>query len=153
MNRTKLIGIIVAVIVVGAGAIFFVANRGSNSNNKTNSTTSTSTDQSMNNMDMNNGTSNTTAPTNTTPSTTNSVVIENFAFSPSSITVKKGTTVSWTNKDSATHTVTENDGQTGPNSGDLATGKSYSFTYNTVGTFKYHCSIHPNMVGTVTVTE
>jgi len=84
---------------------------------------------------------------------TNSVVIENFAFSPASITVKKGTTVTWTNKDGATHTVTEVDSQTGPDSGDLASSKSYSFTYTTTGTFKYHCAIHPSMVGSVTVTN
>jgi len=74
-------------------------------------------------------------------------------FSPASITVKKGTAVTWTNKDAVTHTVTENDEQKGPDSGDLASGKTYSFTYDTVGTFKYHCAIHPNMTGTVTVTE
>jgi plastocyanin len=151
MSRATIIGIIIAVIVVGGGAALLIANHNSNSN-QTNSTTSTSSsDQSMNSMDMNKNS--TTAPTSSTPAATNSVVIENFAFSPADITVKKGTTVSWTNKDSATHTVTENDGKTGPDSGNLATGKSYSFTYNTVGTFKYHCAIHPNMVGTVTVTE
>lgn len=154
MSRTTILGIIIAVIVVGGGAALLIANRSSDSgSSQTNSTGSSSTDQSMNTMDMNNGTNGTSSPSTTTPTATNSVVIENFAFSPSNITVKKGTTVSWTNKDSTAHTVTENDSQTGPDSGNLANGKSYSFTYNAVGTFKYHCSIHPNMVGTVTVTE
>lgn len=155
MSRNSIIGIIVAVIILGGGAALFAANHNSGSDNQTNSTSSTNqTDQSMNGMATNNTTTpSTKTPSAETPATTSSVVIENFAFSPANITVKKGTTVSWTNKDSATHTVTENDSQTGPDSGNLATGKSYSFTYSTVGAFKYHCAIHPNMVGTVTVTE
>jgi plastocyanin len=76
-----------------------------------------------------------------------------MAFSPADITVKKGTTVTWTNQDSVAHTVVETDGQDGPKSNDLNNGQSYTFTYNTVGAFKYHCSIHPMMTGTVTVTE
>lgn len=92
-------------------------------------------------------------PAKPSPSTSSSITIQNFAFSPASTTVKKGTTVTWTNQDSTTHTVTETDSQTGPDSGDLAPGKSYSFTYSTVGTFKYHCTIHASMTGTVTVTE
>lgn len=84
----------------------------------------------------------------------NSVTIQNFAFTPSSITVKKGTKVTWTNKDNVTHTVNETDGQSGgPNSGDIAPGASYSFTFSTVGTFNYHCAIHPSMLGKVVVTE
>lgn len=86
--------------------------------------------------------------------TGNNVVIQNFAFGPSSITVKKGTKVVWTNKDSVTHTVVEADGQLGgPNSGDLAPGASYSFTFTQAGVFHYHCAIHTSMTGKVTVTE
>jgi plastocyanin len=87
------------------------------------------------------------------PSATNAVTIQSFAFSPASITVKKGATVTWTNQDSAAHTVIETDSQTGPNSPDLSKGKSYSFTFDSAGTYHYHCSIHPSMTGTVTVTE
>lgn len=100
-------------------------------------------------------TSVTTSPTssNNAAATANAVTIQNFAFGPTAITVKKGTAVTWTNKDNATHTVTETDGKTGPMSGSLANGATFAFTYNTVGTFAYHCSIHTSMVGTVTVTE
>jgi plastocyanin len=94
-----------------------------------------------------------TANDSAAPSSSNSVTIKDFAFSPASITVKKGTTVTWTNSDTTTHTVTESDGQTGPDSGSLPSGKTYSFTFNTTGTFKYKCTLHPNMTGTVTVTE
>jgi plastocyanin len=48
------------------------------------------------------------------------------------------------------HTVTGDNG--GPSSQPLATGQSYSFTFNTAGTFAYHCSIHPSMTGMVIVT-
>lgn len=80
-----------------------------------------------------------------------SVSIANFAFSPASVNVKKGTTVTWTNHDSASHTVTGDSG--GPASGPLANGDSYSFTFMQTGTFSYHCNIHPSMVASVTVTQ
>jgi plastocyanin len=84
---------------------------------------------------------------------TDTVKIQNYAFSPANITVKKGTTVTWTNEDSVGHTVTESDGQTGPASPTIQQGKTYSFTFNTVGTFHYKCTIHPYMTGTVAVTD
>jgi plastocyanin len=80
------------------------------------------------------------------------VSIQNMSFSPDSITVKKGTTVTWTNNDSTTHTVTADSGS-GPKSGNLASSDTYNFTFNTTGTFNYHCSIHPSMTGKVTVTD
>jgi plastocyanin len=76
-----------------------------------------------------------------------------MAFSPANITVKTGAKVTWTNDDSVAHTVVENDSQTGPKSGDIMPGKSYSFTFTKAGTYHYHCTIHPNMIGTVTVTK
>jgi len=72
---------------------------------------------------------------------------------PGDITVKKGTTVTWTNNDSSPHSVNETDSQTGPDSGDLNAGDKYSFTFDNTGTFKYRCDIHPEMLGTVTVTD
>lgn len=140
MTKRNIVITCVVVVVLAAAAVYIAIN-GSSGNNTANNSTG--------NMNM----SNQTGASNAKPTATNDVSIKDFAFSPADITVKKGTTVTWTNKDSATHTVTENDGQAGPDSGDLATGKTYSFTYGTVGTFKYHCSIHTGMIGTVTVTE
>ncbi len=80
------------------------------------------------------------------------VTIQNFAFSPSSISVQKGSTVTWTNRDNTAHTVTGNTSG-GPASGHIQPGKSYSFTFNSAGTFPYHCAIHPEMTGKVTVTN
>ncbi|MBI3589497.1 MAG: cupredoxin domain-containing protein [Candidatus Liptonbacteria bacterium] len=85
-----------------------------------------------------------------TPTTYN-VSIQGFAFNQKSINVKKGDTVVWTNKDSAPHTVTGNNG--GPASGTLNSGGTYSFTFNGTGTFDYHCAIHPYMTGSVVVTQ
>jgi plastocyanin len=83
----------------------------------------------------------------------NEVSIVNDSYSPSSITVKKGTAVKWTNNDSDQHSVTS-DGGSGPlNSGTINPGGTYSFTANTVGTFPYHCTFHNTMFGTLIVTN
>lgn len=97
-------------------------------------------------------TSNTTNQSNSSASTATAIAIQNFAFAPASTTVKVGTTVTWTNQDSASHNVVETDGQAGPQSSTLANGQSYSFTFAKAGTYHYHCSFHPSMTGTVTVT-
>lgn len=83
------------------------------------------------------------------------VEIEDFAFAPATITVKKGTKVTWTNRDSVQHDVAPDAGDSdafkkGPL---LAKDESYSFTFNTPGTYKYHCSPHPQMMGTVVVAD
>ncbi len=76
------------------------------------------------------------------------VTIQGFAFGPSSLDVDVGTTVTWTNKDSVTHTVTANDGSF---DGQVASGATFSQTFAKAGTFSYHCKIHPSMTATVTV--
>jgi plastocyanin len=78
------------------------------------------------------------------------VNIADFAFAPDSRSVKAGDSVKWTNKDGATHTVTADDGAF--DSGSLAGGKSFSFTFDEAGTFAYHCNIHQRMTGRVVVT-
>lgn len=77
------------------------------------------------------------------------VEIMDFTFSPETLTVAIGTTVTWTNHDSAIHTVTSLTGVF--DSGTLSNGGSFSFTFTQVGTFEYHCSIHTSMKGTVIV--
>jgi plastocyanin len=78
------------------------------------------------------------------------VGISNFAFSPDSITIAPGDTVTWTNSDGTTHTVTGNNGSWG--SGNLANGGTYTHQFNETGDFAYHCSIHTSMTGVVHVT-
>ncbi|MCU7551531.1 cupredoxin domain-containing protein [Chitinophagaceae bacterium LB-8] len=80
---------------------------------------------------------------------TSSVSMGSSSFSPASITVKTGTTVTWTNNNDMLHTVTADDGSF--NSGDLAYTKTYSHTFSQAGTFHYHCAYHANMKGTVMV--
>jgi plastocyanin len=84
------------------------------------------------------------------PVATNAVVISNFAFGPQTITVKVGTTVTWTNKDTDEHTVTAQNGSF--NSAPLATNATYQHTFTKAGTYDYLCTIHPFMTATVVVT-
>lgn len=79
----------------------------------------------------------------------NEVYIENMAFNPSTITVAANTTISWTNKDGVSHTVTSATGLF--NSGTIANNGVYSHTFTTAGTYSYSCTIHPDMVGSVVV--
>lgn len=90
------------------------------------------------------------APTPSTPAAT--VAIQNFAFVPASVTIKAGNSVTWTNMDTAPHTATEL--ANAFDSGSLATGKTFNFTFNTPGTYTYHCLIHSMMANaTVVVTN
>jgi len=81
--------------------------------------------------------------------TDSAIVMSNFDFTPMAITVPVGTTVSWTNKDGEPHTVTSLDGQF--RSGALDTDESFKFKFTKAGVYRYVCSIHPRMTGTVTV--
>jgi plastocyanin len=81
--------------------------------------------------------------------TGSAVSIANFSFQPAAITISVGTTITWTNTDSAVHTVTADDGSF--TSDRLGSGATFSQTFATAGTFAYHCSIHASMKGTVTV--
>ncbi len=80
---------------------------------------------------------------------TAAVSIANFAFGPASLTVAKGTTVTWTNTDAAAHTSTSDNGAW--DTGSLAKGASGSFTFTTAGTYPYHCTFHSQMTATIVV--
>ena len=71
------------------------------------------------------------------------------AYAPNPIAVTVGGTVTWTNNDSATHTSSDNSSTW--DSGPIAPGGTFSRTFSSAGTFPYHCTLHPGMVGTVTV--
>ena len=77
------------------------------------------------------------------------VAIQNFAFGPASLSVAAGTTVTWTNNDTAPHTATADDESF--DSSSIAPGATFSQAFETAGTFAYHCSLHPNMTGTIEV--
>ena len=86
------------------------------------------------------------------PAGSTTVAIQNFTFTPQTLTVKAGTKVTWTNKDSTVHDVTSTNGP-GTNatttstfaSGTLNSGQSFSFTFTKAGTYFYECSIHAMM--------
>ena len=78
-----------------------------------------------------------------------SVTIQNFAFSPTPLTVQVGDTVTWTNMDTAPHNATANDGSF--KTPDLQQGQSATVTFNTPGEYAYICTIHPRMMGTIIV--
>ena len=81
---------------------------------------------------------------------TSSITISEFAYDPDVVTIKRGASVSWTNKDKATHTATNSTGDTF-DSKDLETGESYAMTFKRPGSYTYRCSIHNYMTGTVVV--
>jgi plastocyanin len=78
------------------------------------------------------------------------VKIDNFSFSPQTITVPVGTQVTWTNQDDIPHTVVSDD-KTTVKSRALDTDEKFTFTFTKPGTYPYFCSIHPKMTGQVIV--
>jgi plastocyanin len=77
------------------------------------------------------------------------VMAKDFMFAPTSLTIKSGSTVTWTNKDDEPHTVVSDAGLF--RSGAMDTNESFSFKFDRPGTYHYACSIHPRMVGTIVV--
>ncbi len=153
MNKNIIIGIIVAVVVVAGGVYWLVQ---SGAGNMAPQPTKNLPPATPTSTPAQTSTPTQTPPPITTPPPaplpmTHNVTIQNFAFNPASITVRAGDTVVWTNKDPMGHTITGNNG--GPSSQTINANGTYSFTFNNVGTFDYHCSIHPSMKGTVIVTQ
>ncbi len=134
MKKPTLLIIIVVAALVVVGAV--VASSG----NKPKDTANTGTSES--------------ASTSTEKPAANEVFIKGFAFGPAKMTVKKGTKVTWTNKDDARHDISpEKESADFMGSELLTKGQSYSFTFNTVGTYNYNCTPHPYMKAAVEVTE
>jgi plastocyanin len=80
----------------------------------------------------------------------NSVSMVDYSFSPGSMTVASGTTVTWKNGGTQDHTVTADDASF--DSGHVAVGSTFTRTFSAAGTFTYHCTIHHQMTGTIIVT-
>lgn len=82
----------------------------------------------------------------------NAVSIVDFSFAPSAITVRPGTTVTWTNAGAQPHTATAlSSDPVKFDSGIMNPGQTFSFTFDTPGVYEYYCTVHPFMKGTVTV--
>ena len=125
------IGVVVAVLVV-AGIIIFASAGKSGDTMKMGSTSP--------------------SPAASAAVASNAVTVQNYAFSPAAVTVKVGTTVTWTNQDAVGHTITVDSGD-GPTSALFARGQTFSYTFSKTGTFTYHCTPHPYMKGSVIVTN
>jgi plastocyanin len=144
MKKSVVISIVVVIVLLAAGGLLF-ANLGSDSDSTKETTSKT-------NMVMDN--SNSSSTESTSAVATDKVEIKDFSYSPQAITVKVGTTVTWTNKDSVAHTVTASNGPEKFDSGSIETGKTFTFTFTKAGDYKYFCTFHPSMASaTVTVTE
>lgn len=152
--KRSLLALIAIVVVLGVAGLM-VANQDDET-----ATQTPQSNQITNQADTDTATptGNQTAPeqggTNPSQTIQNTVTIRDFSFGPATLTVKKGTTVTWTNEDSTQHDVTP-DSPTGEfkRSSLLSKGDTYSVTFNTPGTYRYHCTPHPDMKGTITVTE
>jgi plastocyanin len=126
-------------MLLAIGALIAAGCGGSSNNNPSGSPTTTAPSTAASTTTVGGMSSGSTATT-----------IQNFAFHPASTNAKAGQNVAWSNDDSTTHTVTADNGSF--DSGNLSPGKSFSFTFAQQGTFKYHCSIHSFMHGTVSVS-
>lgn len=79
------------------------------------------------------------------------ISISGYTFSPPEVTVTAGTKVTWTNHDQEPHSVMEKNKKF--HSAALDTDDSYSFTFTQPGTYRYFCTLHPQMTGTITVVD
>lgn len=79
------------------------------------------------------------------------VVMSGYAYSPATLTIPAGSTVTWTNQDTAPHDVKTTSGPAAIHSPMLNKGGSWSFTFTTPGTYAYYCTVHPNMTARIVV--
>jgi len=92
------------------------------------------------------------SPPSTAPSApTQQISIDNFSFSPQTLTVSPGTRVTWTNHDDVPHTVTSSTKAKPLSSHNLDTDDKYSFVFTEQGTYDYYCAVHPHMNGRIVV--
>lgn len=96
-----------------------------------------------------NSTSGPSGPATTVTIPSGASSLTTTAYQPNPVMVTVGSSVRWSNGDSTAHTATADGGAW--NSGSVSGGGTFEFTFQSAGTFTYHCTIHPNMVGTVVV--
>jgi plastocyanin len=145
MKKSWIIIGFVVLVGVGAGLVWLLLNKTTSPTAPTQTTSDSSS-------------SATVLPTDETSATQVTVLMKDTSFQPQSIKIKKGTKVTWTNKDSIRHNVVADSAS---NVAGLPTTNSligkdetYSFTFNNVGTITYHCAAHPvAMTATIEVVE
>ena len=129
---------LVIAIIVLVGAVFLLTS-GNNDNGQVNENPTADV------TDINAGSSGSNA------SVSYDIKIDNFAFSIETLSIKRGDSVTWTNVESASHTITS-DGNTELSSQPLSQGKSYTHKFRSQGTYAYHCAFHPEMKGKIIVS-
>lgn len=142
---TAIVIVVLAVIGFGAVALMNKDDKPANIANETmtNHSSGTNTDKS-----------DTTDTAKSEVIESSNVTYKNFDVAPKTIKVKKGTTVTWTNEDSAKHDVTPDTETAEFKASELfGKGETYKVTFNTVGKYTYYCSPHPYMKGTIEVVE
>jgi amicyanin len=147
LSTGSTIGIVILVIVVIVilGIIIFPS-----MGNNTGSFSSSSSSGSSSGGNTLSGSSSSSGGTGLPQPSSYDIQIKNFAFTPATLTIKAGDTVTWTNKDSMAHTVTSDSGSE-LDSSSLVQGASYSHTFNTPGEYDYHCAVHPSMTAKIIV--
>lgn len=79
------------------------------------------------------------------------IVIDNFSFSPAQLSVAAGSAVTWENRDDIPHTIVNDATPRAFKSPPVDSGEKYSQVFSKPGTYRYFCSLHPHMTGTITV--
>lgn len=137
MNKI-VIGILAVIIILGIGVV--ATSGGDDSSTQSSENTTTSSE------DMSTEGNETVAE--------NTVILDDLAFMTEELTVKKGTTVTWENRDTARHDINFTDAAMDSADSELfGQGETYEYTFDEVGTFDYSCTPHPFMKATVVVTE
>jgi amicyanin len=141
MSKTIIAIVVVAILVLGLGAIFLFQGQSTDTGNLPDNTEQETQSPPA-----------TETPSQEEPSQpqTHTIDIMDFAFSPKTLTINEGDTVIWTNKDSIQHTVTSDSGNE-LDSPYISRDNTYTHTFTTAGTFDYHCRPHPYMKGTIVV--
>jgi len=131
--------------------VFGAAACGSDSDSDESSSDTTATSAADSGTDYGDTTDTTAADASDTPAEATAPVISDFAFDPDPISITVGDTVTWTNEDGFAHTVTADDDSF--DSGNLDSGATFEQTFDEAGDFTYHCNIHSQMTGTVSVSD
>lgn len=93
----------------------------------------------------------TSTPTSSCPPVNRSVLMVDFSYMPQTVTVTQGSTITWVDEGPSIHTSTSDTGAW--DSGNVNPGGVFQFTFGSPGAFPYHCTIHPQMTGTIIVTD
>ena len=169
MTKKIIIAVVVVIAVLGIGAYFIVKSMQSKNivptttkvlptqtNTTAKQTTTPTSSPTLPSVDQPAAKTPTPTPTPTSTPTptpppvvnkTVTITAQNFAFNPNSITINKGDTVVWVNRDSAPHQIAGDYASSNP----LSQGQSFSIKYDSTGTYNYHCAIHPSMTGVIIV--